>query len=271
MEREAGATTSRSTKIAVVIAAYNEAATVRAVAMRALSQVLHVIVVDDGSEDRTQSELKNLSVDYLRNAKNLGKAASLWRGFEHALERDASAVITLDADGQHLPEDIPKLITAHRTCPDCIVIGARPHEKKDAPARRYYANRFADFWIGWAAGQRISDSQSGFRLYPTKVLRRVTVNHRKAAGFVFESEILIVAARQGFKIISVPVPALYGERRSHFRPVLDILRIARMIGWKLLSRGLYFRGLISSRSKSRALLAPGSTGQLDGKQSTPER
>ncbi|MGH8726707.1 MAG: glycosyltransferase family 2 protein [Burkholderiales bacterium] len=232
-------------RYAIVIPAYNEETTIRDVVARALLQVPRVIVVDDGSSDRTSECLAGLGVERLRNASNLGKAASLWRGFEHSLKSGASAVITLDADGQHLPEDIPKLIAAHRTSPTCIVIGARPRERKNAPARRYYANRVADFWIGWAAGQRISDSQSGFRLYPAEVLRRVAVNHDKAARFVFESEILIAAARQSFNIISVPVPALYGERRSHFRPVLDILRIARMVAWKLLSRGLYPRGLIN--------------------------
>jgi glycosyltransferase involved in cell wall biosynthesis len=233
---------------AVVIPAYNEAATIRDVALRALAQVAHVIVVDDGSKDGTPAQLNDLPVDCLFNSENRGKAASLWRGFQRALESGASAIVTLDADGQHRPEDIPRLIAAHVRAPDRIVIAARPHQKKNAPAARYYANRFADFWIGWASGQRVADSQSGFRLYPAEVLRQVAVNRDKAAGFVFESEILIVAARQGFGTITVPVPALYisDGRRSHFRPVLDILRIARMVAWKLLSRGMYLSGLVNS-------------------------
>lgn len=235
-------------RCAVVIPAYNESATIRDVATRALMHSPRVIVVDDGSVDDTPAELAGLHIDYLRNEKNSGKAASLWRGFEHALHFGANAVITLDADGQHRPEDIPRLIAAHERAPGSIILAARPRERKNAPAARYYANRFADFWIGWAAGAWIADSQSGFRLYPSELLRSVAVDRSRAASFVFESEVLIDAARAGWGIAAVAVPALYlpGARRSHFRPVLDIARIARMVAWKLISRGMYLQGLVRS-------------------------
>lgn len=235
-------------RYAVVIPSYNEAGTIRDVATRALMHAPLVIVVDDGSVDGTRGELAGVKIDYLRNEKNSGKAASLWRGFERALQLGASAIITLDADGQHRPEDIPLLIAAHEHTPDSLVVAARPRDKRNAPAARYYANRFADFWIGWAAGVRIPDSQSGFRLYPAELVRSVAVNHSRAASFVFESEFLINAARAGWKIAAVSVPALYlsGARPSHFRPVLDIARIVRMVAWKLISRGMYLRGLVNS-------------------------
>ena len=237
---------------AVVIPAYNEAATSREVATRALASVATVIVVDDSSTDGTASALDGVAVQVLRNAKNLGKAGSLWRGFEQALATGASAVITLDADGQHRPEDIPRLIAAYERNPRSLVVASRPQKRKHAPAQRYYANRFADFWIGWAAGVPVFDSQSGFRLYPADFLRSIEIGHSRAASFVFESEILITAGRTGWKIVSAPVPALYfpGGRRSHFRPVVDIVRIVRMVAWKLISRGMYPRGLIKSLRKS---------------------
>ncbi len=237
----------------VVIPAYNEEATIREVATGALAQVSHVIVVDDASTDGTVAALNGSGVEVLRNQKNLGKAGSLRCGFEQALASGASAIITLDADGQHRPEDIQRLIAAYERDPRSLVIACRPRQRKDAPAQRYYANRFADFWIGWAAGAPILDSQSGFRLYPAELLRNIEVGRGRAAGFVFESEILIAAARAGWKIAAEPVPALYfpGGRRSYFRPVIDIARIVRMVAWKLISRGMYPRGLLNSLRKDR--------------------
>jgi len=233
---------------AVVIPAYNEAATIRGVAARALAQMPRVIVVDDGSSDDTAAALEGLSVTLIRNPRNLGKAASLWRGMAVALAENASAVVTLDGDGQHRPEDIPRLLEMHRADPQALVVGARLHEGGSIPADRYFANRFANFWIAWAAGQRVEDSQSGFRLYPASLLNRLPSHLGRAAGFVFESEVLIEAGRRGARLAWVPIPAIYEARgrRSHFRPVADIVLITRMVAWKLLSRGLYLRGLLRS-------------------------
>ena len=232
--------------LAVVIPAYNEAATIRSVVERTLAQVAHVIVVDDGSIDGTPAALDGLPVTLIRNPRNLGKAASLWRGIAVALAEDAEAVISLDGDGQHRPEDIPRLLAAHGG--GVIVVGARLHDRANFPIDRYLSNRFANFWIAWAAGQRIEDSQSGFRVYPASLLRALPPRLVRAASFVFESEILIEAGRRGLKLAFVPIPAIYEPhaRRSHFRPVVDFVLITRMVAWKLLSRGLYLRGLLRS-------------------------
>jgi glycosyltransferase involved in cell wall biosynthesis len=236
-------------RIAVVIPAFNEAATVRQIVTRALAHTRRVIVVDDGSTDATSSVLHGLPVTVLRNARNLGKGASLRRGMVRALMDGASAVITLDADGQHEPEDIPRLIAAHVRDPHAIVVGARLHDSDSIPRARYLANRFANFWIAWAAGYPISDSQSGFRLYPGSLLSAMDVGSEKSPGFVFESAVLIDAARLGVESVAVSIPAIYreGARRSHFRPVVDILLITRMVAWKLLRRGLNIPGLVRSR------------------------
>jgi len=230
---------------AVVIPAYNEAATIRGVAERALDQIPSVIVVDDGSSDGTAAALDGLPVTLVRNPRNLGKAASLWRGMALALAEEASAVVTLDGDGQHRPEDIPRLLAAHRRDPDALIVGARLHDGRRMPAERYYANRVANFWIGWAAGQRVEDSQSGFRVYPASLLCALPARLGRAASFVFESEVLIEAGRRGVRLAWVPVPAVYepGARRSHFRPVADVALITRMVAWKLVSGRLILRGL----------------------------
>jgi glycosyltransferase involved in cell wall biosynthesis len=233
-------------KIVAVIPAYNEAATIRDVATRALRFLPGVIVVNDGSTDRTQQELSGLALTVVSNPVNLGKGASLWRGFALALAEGADAVITLDADGQHCPEDIPRLVEAAQAHPGSIVIGARLWDRDKVPPLRYIGNRFANFWVAWAAGYRVADSQSGFRLYPAPLLR--TIKAAPSARFAFESEILIEAGRAGVRSVPVPIAALYPPqaRPSYYRSTVDTARIVRMIAWKLVSRGLDLPGLVRS-------------------------
>jgi len=230
----------------VVIPAYNEAATIREVAARALRQCPRVVIVDDGSTDDTAAALHGLPIELLRNPRNEGKAAALWRGMQHALAAGADAVITLDGDGQHRPEDIPRLIETSSRSPASIIIGSRMNNAAAFPRKRLLANRTANFWISWACGYAIEDSQSGFRLYPGTLLRDIRIAHDHAHGFVFESEILIKAARRGIGSIPVAIEAIYARaaRPSHFRSVVDVLRITRMVAWKLLSRGLYPQGFV---------------------------
>lgn len=233
------------TKTVVVIPAYNEAATIRALAEAVLKIVPDVVVVDDGSRDSTMDQLQGLPVTVLRNERNAGKAASLWKGFEHALANGAQLVVTLDGDGQHNPEDIPRLLNVSARSPQSIVIGARLHDKRNFPARRYYANQFARFWISWAAGYPIADTQSGFRVYPASLFTKITRREVAWNGFVFESEALIAAGLVGIRSIAVAIPGIYprGARPSHFRPVLDIARIVVMVAGRLLRRGMYPIGL----------------------------
>ena len=228
-----------------VIPAYNEAATVREVALRARRQCPNVIVVDDGSTDGTAEMLAGLDITVLRNEENLGKAGSLCRGFERALAGGATGVITLDADGQHAPEEIPLFIKQALDEPSAFLIGARRRDQRKTSFWRYGANRVADFWIGLAAGAPIDDSQSGFRLYPATLLRAIDVPHERSRSFVFESEILIEAARRAMVIRNIPIAVMprSGPCPSHFRPVLDIVRITRMVAWKILSRALSLGGL----------------------------
>jgi len=235
-------------RLAAVIPAFNEAATIRDIAARTRRHVPVVVVVDDGSTDGTSSALTGSGAALIRNNRNRGKAFSLAEGAKHAIARGAEAILTLDGDGQHRPEDIPRLAKAHERDPSAVIIGSRLHNRNNIPRDRYLANRFANFWIAWAAGQPIADSQSGFRIYPAGLFRELSPRAERDPGFVFESEILIEAGRRGIRITDVPVSAVYPERgrRSYFRPVLDFARIGRMVAWKLLSRGLYLPGLIRS-------------------------
>jgi glycosyltransferase involved in cell wall biosynthesis len=239
---------SAARRVIAVIPAYNEAATLRAVVSGVLLHLGDVIVVDDGSGDNTAGVVADLPVRLIRHERNLGKSRSLMDGFRAALESGADAVVTLDGDGQHLPQDLPKLLTESAQYPAAIVIGSRLHDKSNIPGARYRANRFANFWIAWAAGYPICDSQSGCRVYPAATLRLVLEGWRPPPRFVFESEVLILAARHRIFSRPVQISAIYasGGRQSHFRPVRDIALITLMVARHLLSRGLHLPGLVAS-------------------------
>lgn len=233
-------------RVVIVIPAFNESATIGNVIERCLQLDMEVIVVDDGSTDDTASIVRQFPVALLRNAANAGKAASMSLGMRQAVRRGAEIVATLDGDGQHRPEDLPALLACAEEHPGSIVIGSRLHDRAEFPRARYIGNRIADFWISWACGYRVEDSQSGFRLYPANLIGRLDVPHGPDRGFVFESEILIEAARSGVRSYSVPIPALYDGtlvRSSHFRPLRDVVRIVRMVAWKIVSRGFNLLGL----------------------------
>jgi len=229
----------------VVIPAYNEASTIADIVLQSNQFTDLVIVVNDGSRDKTAQVLEKLPATVLSNPKNLGKGKSLFRGAEFALNQGITTVITLDGDGQHRPEDIPLLLDKAAPNPNTIIIAARLLNRHRAPPLRRFANSFADFWISWAAGQRIRDSQSGFRLYPAAIFQQCATD---SDNFVFESEILIDAAHKGIFSKSVAIDTVYHEntRSSHYRPAVDTWAIVTMVARKLIHRGLYPLGLLRS-------------------------
>ena len=261
-------------KPAIVIPARDEARTIADLARRALCQCPDVIVVDDGSRDGTAEAVAGLAVILLRHDRNRGKAAALATGFARALESGADVVVTMDGDGQHRPEDVPRLLAAARRYPGCLVIGARLLGRDAYPRARSFANAFADFWIGWASGQRLADSQSGQRVYPASLLRSNARLPLRAQGFTFESEILIRAAREGCEAIAVPIVAIHDTagRPSHFRPVRDIARIVFMVAGYLLRSGLNPAGLWRSlRGPARIVAATEFESQASDRGPMPRR
>ena len=230
---------------AVVIPAYNEETTIYAVAQRALKYLKQVIVIDDGSTDRTAQAIQDLPVTVLRNDTNCGKAASLWKGLQYAKQLGMTAVVTLDGDGQHSPDDIPRLIEQAELSPHRIIIGARRRPWTRNTWHRIMANRVADFWVSWASGHPIADSQSGFRIYPMSLIAHLHIPTNRERSFVFESEILVEGAKQRFWSLPVPIESepRQAPRPSYFRPVVDIARITLMIAGKLLAKGLAPRNL----------------------------
>jgi len=242
-----------SEEYVLVIPAYNESNTIREVVLGALRHIATVIVVDDCSTDGTMEKLSDLPVTLLHNPENMGKASSLWNGMQAALNLGAKGVVTMDGDGQHDPSELPKLLIAAKTDPNSLVIGSRLWNRDVIPKYRYRANRFANFWIAWASGQVIDDSQSGFRVYPAKLILLCQVEMSHNRSFVFESEIIIEAARHRILCTFVPVQTAYPEnaRPSYFHPVKDILRITGMVAWRLSSRGFFPSGLWRSLNNNQ--------------------
>ncbi len=234
MEITASAPALQHDQLAVVIPARNEARSIRDLAKACYTYARWVIVIDDASSDGTSAALEGLPVTVLRSATQLGKGGALAWGFRVALEQGARAIITLDGDGQHDPHDIPAFVDAASCHSSHLIIGARVKAASCAPRLRRAANRIADFWVSWAAGHQVTDSQSGHRLYPRELLLTVHAHTALADSFAFESEMLIESARRGFGITAVPIETRYPRdaRASHFRPMRDIWRITRMIFWK---------------------------------------
>ena len=228
--------------VAVVIPALNESLRIRGVVEAALRESDHVIVVDDGSDDGTATCIADLPVTVLRHPTRRGKGASLRTGFDEALRRGLRGVVTMDGDGQHSAEDIPRLLDAANRHPGHLVIGARLRKRAQQPLYRKLANHFGDWGIAWGTGYQIADTQSGQRFYPADVC---ALRDIPGEGFVFEAQVLISAARQlGTRVVSVPIESRYqqagsGEefRASHFRPLQDLWRITSHVVAQVLRRG----------------------------------
>jgi glycosyltransferase involved in cell wall biosynthesis len=232
----------------VIIPALNEERAIRAVVEDALRVCATVIVLDDGSTDRTSDVIADLQLECIRHSQPQGKALALRDGFKRALELGCDGVLTMDGDGQHAAADLPRLLAAAKRYPNHIVIGARLLDKDAQPDRNRIGNQQADFWVSWACGQRIVDTQSGQRYYPRAVMElALALPHD---GFVFESEILIEAAGRDIRVVSVPIASRYEEdrRASHFRPFRDVTRITRMIAWRLVRSGFMPRNYWRARS-----------------------
>jgi glycosyltransferase involved in cell wall biosynthesis len=228
-------------KLYALIPAFNEALTIRDVVQRTLREVKDVIVVDDGSTDGTADLIKDFPVTVIRLDRNLGKASALAAGFKHALAHGADAVITIDGDSQHRPEEIPLFVAAFRANPGHVIVGNRLWDRARVPIVRYCSNRVANFWISWASGVYLEDTQSGFRLYPRQLLESIDARHGPNHGFVFESEFLINAVRAGHGVSYVRITVHYPEnhwQQTRFNHVRDISRITKMVAGKLIPRGM---------------------------------
>ena len=182
-----------------------------------------VVVVDDGSRDRTAERAGEAGAELLVLERNQGKGRALRAGLERALEGNDEAVVLLDADGQHDPDDLPAMLARwDRSRPD-LIVGTRLDDRGPIPGARFWTNYIGSRILSWMTGLELLDSQSGYRLLSAQLARSLRLS---AAGYAIESEMLIKAARLGSRVEHVPVRTIYNAGESHFRPVLDTFRIS---------------------------------------------
>lgn len=209
-----------------IVPAYCEEGRVGDVVRRLRAVVPEILVVDDGSPDRTATEAREAGARVIVHERNRGKGGALRTGFAWALSHGADPVLTLDADGQHLPEEVPRLLECASDSGADVVIGTRRFDPREMPFVRRWTNRTMSAILSMAVGRRIGDTQSGFRLFRARVLREVPVT---TDGFDLESEILVRAARRGFRIRETEVSTVYGTETSKIRPVRDTLKFLRLL------------------------------------------
>jgi glycosyltransferase involved in cell wall biosynthesis len=210
---------------AALIPAYCEEKHVGAVVERTLQQLDHVLVVDDGSPDATAANARAAGAEVIVHESNLGKGASIQTGLRHWLERGFQYVVILDADGQHLPEEIPRFLAAAATGAD-MMIGTRMNDVAQMPLVRRLVNRYMSRTISRACGQEIPDTQCGFRMLSAAVIPQLLDGENR---FDYETEMLIVVSRKGFRIASVPISTVYSDEVSSIHPVRDTLRFFKLM------------------------------------------
>lgn len=214
---------------AALVPAYNAASTIADVVRGTAGVLRPVMVVDDGSTDDTAARAEAAGAIVVRQPQNRGKGAALVTGLRHLAERGITHALTLDADGQHLPSQLPVLLAASAAAPDAIVVGVRKKEGHAIRGINRFGNWVADTLMRRIAGRPLPDTQSGFRIYPVGATLALGT---EGTRYEFETEVLLRAARAGMPLVGVPVEVFYPpieERVSHYRPWRDTLRIIGIV------------------------------------------
>lgn len=221
-------------RVAAAMPAFQVEAFVADVVRRTLAVLPDLLVIDDGSSDHTGDVARSAGAEVITRPHNQGKGAALRVAFREIFRRGYEAVVTLDADGQHLPEEIPKLLRRWEAGGD-LVLGTREHLYSQMGRLRRTSNRASSRAISIVAGTRLKDVQTGFRLY-TRAL--IAATGFPEPRFEAETAVVVRAVRRGFPIITVPVDLGYadGIKTSHYRPILDSLRIAGAVARARLER-----------------------------------
>lgn len=211
-------------KILTLIPAYNESGRVGAV-IDSTRAHLPVLVVDDGSTDDTVARAEEHNAAVLRQQPNQGKGAALRAGFSWALDEGYEAVITLDADGQHDPAEIPKFLHTYRQCSADLIIGARDFSQ--IPLIRRFANTIGRWSLSWALGQPVRDNQSGYRLHSRRMMEAVLNSQEQ--GFEFEVEVIVECIQSGYQLEWVPIRTIYAGEKSHINPLEHSVNWMRIV------------------------------------------
>ena len=210
--------------ILALIPAYNEARRVSTVVTTAC-QYLPVLVVDDGSTDTTAAVAIQSGATVLSQRPNQGKGVALKTGFLKAIAEGYAAVLTLDADGQHDPAEIPKFLQAYQEQEVDLIIGARDFSQ--IPPVRRVANTLGRWSFSWAVGRPVQDNQSGYRLISRRLMEAMLASQEH--GFQFEVEMIVVCVQKGYALDWVPIRTIYAGESSHIQPLQHVVEFTRMV------------------------------------------
>ena len=215
------------TNVAAAIPAYHEEVHVRAVAERVCAQLDHVLVIDDGSGDATAARAREGGAEVIVHPENRGKGEALKTGLRHWLERpEIEFILLLDSDGQHLPEEIGRFFNAAATTGASLLIGSRMDDVRQMPFVRRTVNRYMSHRISRLCEQEVPDTQCGYRMVHRDLVPYLLAG---TSRFDYETEMLIVASRAGFRIASVPISTIYSDEVSSIRPVRDTIRFFQLM------------------------------------------
>jgi glycosyltransferase involved in cell wall biosynthesis len=207
-----------------IIPAFNEEQRIEKVIRGALD-FLSVLVIDDGSLDKTSQVAEKSGAQVIQQTPNQGKGIALRRGFKHALDNSYQAVVTLDADGQHDPAEIPTFLEAYQAGDADLIIGRR--DFREIPPIRRLANSLGKWSFSWAVGQRIEDNQSGYRLLNRRMMESVLDSQER--GFEFEVEMIVICIQSEYRFEWVPIRTIYRDEGSHIHPLQHTLEFTRMV------------------------------------------
>ncbi len=215
---------SEPLSILAVIPAFNESRHIAQVVAQT-RPLLPVLVVDDGSQDNTAAEAEASGATVLRQTPNQGKGTALVNGFSHALAQGCSAVVMLDADGQHNPAEITRFTEMFRDRQSDLIIGQR--DFRYMPRLRRTTNTIGTWMFSWAAGQTIPDNQSGYRLLSRRMMEAMLAS--RETNFEFEVEMIVTCVRSHYRLDWVPISTIYGDEKSHIRPLRHAYHFLRMV------------------------------------------
>ena len=213
--------------VAAVIPAYHEEVHVRGVAERVRAQLDHVLVLDDGSGDATADRAREGGAEVIVHPQNVGKGEAIKTGLRHWLAQPAiEFILLLDADGQHLPEEINRFFNAAAAQDAALFVGTRMNDTREMPFVRRAVNRYMSHRISRLCGQEVPDTQCGYRMIARDLAPHLLEG---TSRFDYETEMLIVASRRGFRIASVPISTVYSDEVSSIHPLRDTLRFFKLM------------------------------------------
>ncbi len=214
-------------KAAAIIPAYREEKHIGDVVRRTRQQLDHVLVVDDGSNDQTAQRAREAGAEVIVHSQNRGKGEAIKTGLRHWLDRQFTHVVVLDADGQHLPEEIDRFIAAAASAAEpSFFLGNRMNNLTGMPFIRRVVNRYMSRRISLLSAQQIPDTQCGFRMLDRQLIPELLGG---ANRFDYETEMLIIASRNGYRIESVPITTVYSDEVSNIQPMRDALRFFKLM------------------------------------------